>query len=144
MTDHWHIGRFRLGGPGDVVMHDGLQADCGTCIEVKSANEVFMRRLGTVTVEEMTRRRDEWRRKHGALERQLATARARERVAQQEKVKESLRAARAERDVVKLTERLAAALAEARRYAQECGTLRDRLEEPRKGRDDAGPDQVDP
>lgn len=80
-----------------------------------------------MTLEEMTRRRDGWRVQWEKTDRELMAARARERLL-------ARRVEVAERgtewdaaEIRRLNGQLAASQAEARRYAEECGRLRDRL-----------------
>lgn len=89
-----------------------------------------------VTLEEMTRRRDGWRQRYeGALGAIRSLKTQRDEQALRSTRFEDLASRVAGR--VRLLERdLAASQAEARRFAEECGRLRDELAEARERRDD--------
>jgi len=76
MVTDQHIGLVRIGGPTEIVIHDGLQGECRICARIKEVNGAREQRGAPVALAEMTRRRDSWREKAQQLERQLAVVKA--------------------------------------------------------------------
>lgn len=84
-------------------------------------------RRGEVSLEEMTRRRDGWKRIAEEKTRQLADALAREAALTVDRDRAVQRAQESAQNLLIMRAVKDAAQAEARRYAEECGRLRDEL-----------------
>ncbi len=80
-----------------------------------------------VTLEEMTRRRDGWRVRWDKTDRELQAARAHVRQLTKRLMRVEYELTESQREAAHQTGRASAAEADARRFAQECGRLRDRL-----------------
>lgn len=82
-----------------------------------------------VTLEEMTRWRDGWRQRWDRTDRELRAALVRNGLMEKQVESARYRDVRDAREISRLAGELAASQAEARRFAEESGRLRDRLAE---------------
>lgn len=89
------------------------------------------RRGEPVTLEEMTRRRDGWRARWERTDQELRKVTIRNGLLEKQMDAVKYRDASNAAEIRRLQGELAAAQAEARRFAEECGRLRDLMATPR-------------
>jgi chromosome segregation ATPase len=94
---------------------------------MRGGPEMTERRGAPVSLEEMTRRRDGWRRRWGETDRKMRVALVRNDLLEKQLEAARRRDAWNTAEIGRLSGELAAAQAEARRFAEECGRLRDQL-----------------